>query len=119
MLGGSGGKDAARFSNQGPFNPQLAGGVEKLTHLPAHIAKPGGSTKEDSVGGGKLLHATDRYAGQILLGLGGPHLGNHLSGQCFRHPTEIDFDAFDLTRPFRRSLGHLRDMSVERIENDQ
>ena len=73
MLGCATGKDASHFTDKGSSGPESSGRIEKLAHLPAHVAVSCGGAEDNGICRGQVFHHTDRYMGKTFLGLKGAH----------------------------------------------
>jgi hypothetical protein len=73
MLGGAAREHVTDLANQDAFGSEFTGGVQKLAHLPAHIAKASWCTEDDSISGSKFVNGTDGHMGQRLLRIDSPH----------------------------------------------
>jgi hypothetical protein len=80
MLGRGGGKDAADFADEGPIQPQLAGLIEKISHLCAHVPVTGGRAKDDGIGLRELVDRRDGNGGKRLTGSFAPVRSRSASG---------------------------------------
>ena len=119
VLGGCGTKHPAGLADEAAAHPDLAGGVQELAHLPAHVAEAGRRAENDGVGVLELLQGAHRHRGQGLLRLGRMHFFEDIVRERFRDAAQRRDHARHLMHAFGHGLGHGGHVAVERIIDDQ
>jgi len=86
VLGGAAGEYASHLADQRAFGPETSCRIEKLAHLTAHIAEPGGGAEDDGISGCQFLDLAHGDMGQGSLGFQCSHLFQNLIGKGFPNP---------------------------------
>ena len=118
VLGGTAGKNTADFADQRAFGPQRTGGIQKLAHLPAHIAKTRGGAENHGIGPGQFFNGADRYMGKCLLSLNRSHFFKNVRRQSFRHSANFDLRTGNRFSTLGNRFCHFIYMPICRIKND-
>jgi len=109
------GEYAAELSDQFALAPELACLVEKTSHLPAHVAKAGGSAEDDGIVIRQLFRSCD-WSRLVRLGVNGR---DGLRGHRFRYTLHGSRDPRDRSRPGRHFFGHPLNMTPSAVVENQ
>ena len=81
----AGGENASHLSYESALQPELASGIQKLTHLAAHVAEACRGSEDERVSVDEIVQGRDRNVSLLLPGLDGSHLDQDFVRQRFWH----------------------------------